>query len=467
MKRIFLLLFFIFSLFSFANQNYDDTKFRQDLVNWANSKIGQSYSMNNRWGTNTYDCSSFISRGLGAVGMTSISGKKSDYGITANSLYRASDKIVKGKGTEGLKAGDIAHFSPYSSGTTGHVGIITEVIDSCRVRMTHASNSKPYPKGGVKSDIKNLCTESRYLGATSATQVLINNGYTPVNVDGTVLAPVGSPVADGTVYYNSGYTIDFDAVLQKYTDAFEKGLVNIGHTLTVILTFVFLITFVIKCIRERITNFEALSIDLLLGLMTFVFYALVIDRLPLINEYGLKACFTVAGAFDSNLTDYKVLNQIMTIYIQNCEFLIKEFGKEAMGIKGVFNVITFNHLKITFLIGMIFHLTFVFGFILFEITKVIMTFVIAVNINAVFIPFYYSPLLREYIPNPLTIFFKAWIQLFFSIVFISISLKLLDNKVIPAVQNGFDLVGIFTYAVYFTIVAFVLRKMIKRIAMMV
>lgn len=116
---------------------------------------------------------------------------------------------------------------------------------------------------------------------------------------------------------------------------------------------------------------------------------------------------------------------------------------------------------------MIFHLTFIFGYILFEITKVIMTFVIAVNINAVFIPFYYSPLLREYIPNPLTIFFKAWIQLFFSIVFISISLKLLDNKVIPAVQNGFDLVGIFTYAVYFTIVAFVLRKMIKRIAMMV
>lgn len=466
MKKICVILFFILSIFSFANQNYDDTKFRQDLINWASSKVGANYSMNNRWGTNTYDCSSFVSRGLGAVGMTSISGKKSDYGTTANGLYRASSSIISKTDYNSLKPGDIVHFSPSSAGTTGHVGIVVANLGNGKIEMIDARGEKY----GVVRRIVDLSNNSRYLGATSATQILINNGYTPVNADGTVITPAGSAVSSSgydTQYYNSGYTIDFDAVLQKYVDVFEKGLVNLGQTLVVILTFVFLIDFVLKCIRERVTNLEVISIELFFGLLTFAFYVIVIRKLPLINEYGLKSCFTVAGAFDSNLTDYKVLNQIMTIYIQNCEYLIKEFGKESMGITGFLNIITFNHFKIAFLMGMIFIMTGIFGYLVFQITKVIMTFIIAVNINAIFIPFYYSGLLREYIPNPLTIFFKAWIQMFFSVVFISISLKIIDNKAIPAVQDGFDIIGIFTYTVYFMLVTFVLKKMLKKIASIV
>ena len=43
MKKIYLFLFIIISFLGFSNKgNYDDTKFRQDLNNWANSKIGQS-----------------------------------------------------------------------------------------------------------------------------------------------------------------------------------------------------------------------------------------------------------------------------------------------------------------------------------------------------------------------------------------------------------------------------------------
>ena len=67
MKRIYIVLFFIINILGFANQTYDDTKFRQDLVNWATSKVGAKYDMKDRWGANTYDCSSFVSRGLGAV----------------------------------------------------------------------------------------------------------------------------------------------------------------------------------------------------------------------------------------------------------------------------------------------------------------------------------------------------------------------------------------------------------------
>ena len=102
MKKILLVLFFIITVFGFANQTYDDTKFRQDLINWANSKVGANYDMNNRWGSNTFDCSSLVSRAINGAGMTSISGKKSDYGTTANGLYRASGKVISKNDNEKL-----------------------------------------------------------------------------------------------------------------------------------------------------------------------------------------------------------------------------------------------------------------------------------------------------------------------------------------------------------------------------
>ena len=303
MKKIYLFLFIIISFLGFSNKgNYDDTKFRQDLINWANSKIGQSYSMNDRWGATTFDCSSFISRGLGATGMTSISGKKSDYGTTANGLYKASGQIVKGTGTAGLKAGDIAHFSPYSSGTTGHVGIITEVIDSCRVRMTHASNSKPYPKGGVKSDIKNLCTDSHYLGATSASQVLINNGYTPVNADGTVITPDGSAVGSGAGgdlvgMVDTGYIVDFDGILQQYTDVIKNGLNNLAQTLIVLLTYIAMLDFMYFYITSPNKDIEYVTREFVVRLFKFFFFLLIIRNINNINEFAYKTCFEIAKVF--------------------------------------------------------------------------------------------------------------------------------------------------------------------------
>ena len=142
MKRIYIVLFFIINILGFANQTYDDTKFRQDLVNWATSKVGAKYDMKDRWGANTYDCSSFVSRGLGAVGMTSISGKKSDYGTTAKGLYQASGKIISKTDYNSLKPGDIVHFSPYSSGTTGHVGIVVANLGNGKVEIVDARGTK-------------------------------------------------------------------------------------------------------------------------------------------------------------------------------------------------------------------------------------------------------------------------------------------------------------------------------------
>lgn len=468
MKRIYIILFFIINILGFANQTYDDTKFRQDLVNWATSKVGANYSMDNRWGVNTYDCSSFISRGLGAVGMTSISGKKSDYGTTAKGLYQASGKIISKTDYNSLKPGDIVHFSPYSSGTTGHVGIVVANLGNGKVEIVDARGSKY----GVVRRIVDLSTNSHYLGATSATQVLVNNGYTPVNSNGTIIAPDGSAVGspeDTNQYYDSGYIVDFDGVIKMFVDEFEKGIRNIGSTLVVIMTFIFIINFILKCIKERMMNIENIMIELAFDLLKFVFFLVLIRNYPTISATALDLCFKVAEPFGSTLKNYKVLNQIMTSYIENIEFLLKEFSSESSNIfvkvlQTGMNML--NPLKMTIIMGSILYTTTIFAYIVFQITKVIMTYVISASIIVLLLPFWFSNFLQEYIPNPLTIFCKAVMQMFASIVFISISLRILDGVKMNS-ESSFDYLGVFTYMVYFTIVAFILRKILKRISQII
>ena len=185
MKKVCIFLFLAVSIFCFSKKTYDETKFRQEFINWASSKVGADYSMENRWGENTYDCSSFISRGLREVGITSISGKKSDYGTTARGLYSSSGQKIEKNDYESLKPGDIIHFSPLISTTTGHVGIVIRNLGNGRVEIIDARGTI----FGVVRRVTNLSKNKRYLGATSAAQVLKNNGYTPVNQDGTIIIP--------------------------------------------------------------------------------------------------------------------------------------------------------------------------------------------------------------------------------------------------------------------------------------
>ena len=468
MKKILFILFFTMTILGFANQTYDDTKFRQDLVNWATSKVGANYDMNNRFGSNTFDCSSLVSRAINGAGMTSISGKKSDYGTTANGLYRASGTIINKNDYNSLKPGDIVHFSPYSSGTTGHVGIVVANLGNGKVEIVDA-RGKAY---GVVRRVVDLSQNSHYLGATSATQVLINNGYTPVNADGTVLAPEGSAVGspeDTNQYYDSGFIVDFDKVISLFVNEFTKGISRLGQTLIVIMTFVFIINFTLKCIKERMMNLENVVIELVFDLLKFAFFVVIIRNYPAIMKTTLDLCFKVAEPFGSNLKDYKVLNQLMTSYIENIEFLVKEFGSESSNIfvRMVQNGMTIlNPLKMTIIMGCILYITTIFAYIAFQITKVIMTFVISMSIIVLLLPFWFSNFVQEYIPNPTTIFCKSVLQMFASIVFISISLNIIASVRIPS-QTSFDYLGVFTYMVYFSIVAGVLRQILKKISQIV
>ena len=211
MKKVCIFLFLAVSIFGFSQKTYDETRFRQELIDWASSKVGAAYSMENRWGENTYDCSSFISRGLRETGMISVSGKKSDYGTTARGLYNNSGHKIEKDDYESLKPGDIVHFSPVISTTTGHVGIVIRNLGMGRVEIADARGTI----FGVVRRVTNLSENKRYLGATSAAQILRNNGYTPVNQNGEIIIPKKSyhlnPVRSAVVFV-SGLIILFTAV---------------------------------------------------------------------------------------------------------------------------------------------------------------------------------------------------------------------------------------------------------------
>lgn len=460
MKKIICFLFFIFSIFSFS-ANIDSAKARQDAINEAQKWVDQKTPY--VWGVT--DCSHLVAAAYGKSGLQLPTGSAANGRYTQSIWNSKTNKILPGQENL-LKPGDAVFFYRSGANGVGHTAIVSNInAPECggdvQVIETYSSNADPRKK--CLKDMKG------YVGAISFDEIIRVNGHTPVNTDGTIIAPVGSPVGEDTQYYDSGYIVDYDGVIEMFKVVFIAGVKNVRSTIIVIMTFVFLITFTLKCIKSGFSNIEIVLLDLVFDLLKFVFFLVIINNYAAINNTTLKLCFSVAKAFGSDLEDYKVLNQLMTSYIENIEFLLKAFGSESSNVfvkvlQTGMNMI--NPFKITIIMGCIFYITTIFGYIVFQVTKVIMTFIIGNAITVLLLPFWFSDYLKEYIPNPLTVFCKSVLQMFGSIVFISISLKAIEGVKVSD-DTGFDYVLLFTYMIYFTIVAMILRKILRTITQIV
>jgi hypothetical protein len=229
MKRLILLMFLLIRALIFANKgNYDVTKYRQDVINYAMAQVGKGYSQANRMGANTYDCSSFVDRSSQAAGMSSVTGANTKNWANTTVSMSSGAKATKIAPNQ-IKPGDAILFN-------GHVVYAIGTANGCNIDVVHASNSKPYPQGGVKvSKGYNICkSHGGYLGVITAEQVLINNGYTPVNSDGTVAIPPTGSAIEGTGNSDSEaqtrkfskevYGVDWDKMSQKFLDQINIGV---------------------------------------------------------------------------------------------------------------------------------------------------------------------------------------------------------------------------------------------------
>ena len=277
------------------------------------------------------------------------------------------------------------------------------------------------------------------------------------------------------------FVIDLNSVLKEYVTGFDKGVENVAPDLIVILTFVFLISFLWDTIKNRVTNLEIFIINFVFELFKFVFFLTIINNFKEINKATMNLIFKVAEAFGSKLTSYYVLNEIVEYYAKNVGVLIMEFSKQTTGLNAVINIATLNMSIFIFLMLLIIYTTIIFTYIVFQVVRAVITYIIGANFSLVILPFYFSRSIGEYMPNPFSIFFKSIGLLLFSILIIAISLNIFDSLSkyleeslktatirvgfvqVSAGLPAFDIMVLVTYAIAFTLVTFIMRKTLKNI----
>lgn len=318
MKKIIIILFFILNIIIFSEKTCNDTDFRQSMINYANSQVGKPYSMTGpRVGPTSFDCSGLMSASIKAGGMTSISGKLSDFGTTASGLVKSSGTLMSKNDFSNLKPGDIVHFSAYTRGTTGHVGIVVANLGNGKVEMVDARGRKY----GVQRRVKDLKADSHYLGATSATQILKNNGCTNIiNSSGqVVIPPVGSSIGSvgGTWTGNPAnleetYEVSWDEMLEDYENMIFEGLDKSLDGLLILLTLLTVIQLLKGAIPYLIEGSVNIYKDFVAVLIKYCFYAFLLKNYATVITMMYKI-FTGIGSIFVNNNHISTLDELFAV----------------------------------------------------------------------------------------------------------------------------------------------------------
>ena len=321
MKKIIIILFFILNIIIFSEKTCNDTDFRQSMINYANSQVGKPYSMTGpRVGPTSFDCSGLMSASIKAGGMTSISGKLSDFGTTASGLVKSSGTLMSKNDFSNLKPGDIVHFSAYTRGTTGHVGIVVANLGNGKVEMVDARGRKY----GVQRRVKDLKADSHYLGATSATQILKNNGCTNIiNSSGQiVIPPAGSSIggvgsAGGTWTGNPAnleetYEVSWDEMLEDYENMIFEGLDKSLDGLLILLTLLTVIQLLKGAIPYLIEGSVNIYKDFVAVLIKYCFYAFLLKNYATVITMMYKI-FTGIGSIFVNNNHISTLDELFAV----------------------------------------------------------------------------------------------------------------------------------------------------------
>lgn len=242
------LMMTIISIISYANKGtLDETAARQSIINKAHSMIGIKYCIGEGCNYNvTTDCSHFVMRAVSGVPqLKGVFGK--GYADTA---AMRSNKYTKKLGLNQLKAGDLIVTSPRTGGRYGHVMVFLGKNPNGTIKIIDASKGV----GSVK--VRDISFPPKnYYGTLSITDVIMANGYTPVNPDGSIVIPPegGIMSEDGNCVLSGGSTqaiassckvptVDFikaknpklsDADARAMAAAFEKYSAQTGIPLAV------------------------------------------------------------------------------------------------------------------------------------------------------------------------------------------------------------------------------------------
>lgn len=438
MKKIIIILFFILNIIIFSEKTCNDTDFRQSMINYANSQVGKPYSMTGpRVGPTSFDCSGLMSASIKAGGMTSISGKLSDFGTTASGLVKSSGTLMSKNDFSNLKPGDIVHFSAYTRGTTGHVGIVVANLGNGKVEMVDARGRKY----GVQRRVKDLKADSHYLGATSATQILKNNGCTNIiNSSGQIVIPpagssiggVGSAGAAWTgnpANLEETYEVSWDEMLEDYENMIFEGLDKSLDGLLILLTLLTVIQLLKGAIPYLIEGSVNIYKDFVTVLIKYCFYAFLLKNYATVITMMYKI-FTGIGAMfvDNNISTLDELFAVSTKESLTVFKLIDQYHFDFIKIliPGS-NLFDITFWKVVILILVVIMIWYFAIRIVFEMMTVFIQFFLGFGLSYIMFSLATNDVTREMGKRPLRTMIGAGLRVTVTVLFSSIVFGILEK----------------------------------------
>lgn len=471
MKKFIFSIFLLVGTLIFANKGtYDVTKYRQDVVNYAMSNLGRPYSNDRRMSNGWFDCSSYINRGAVSAGMKGgVDGKSGSSGTTAT--IRASGSVSK-ISFDKLKSGDTLNFAPRGAKGMGHVGYIIENLGNGKFKMAHASSSR-----GTVVDIIDLSGSGywakRYIGATSAEQVLINNGYTPVNSDGTVaIPPAGSAVGAGAGYSGnnissastkSSLMVDWDTIQNDFVQMIDEGLGKLTPGLLVLLSVLTVLEIMWVLYGYIAKNsIENIWLSLIRIAIRFSVLAYFIPNAIKLIDMGYEI-FSGIGSYFMGNSGTVTLNGIWAVAGREAAKVLKIIGESNFNF---WNLVTNQQLffeelaKIVLLFGIILLIYYFVIRILFHMLMAVLQFRMALGLSWIFLPFDVNSITKRDLGNKaLTTFFLAGTKIVVVMAMSGIIFKNLDTTSFGEITfKELEFQSIFLYITVGMVMAFVMNK---------
>lgn len=434
MKKIICSLLFILGIISYsANKgNYSVSKYRQDVLNYAMAQVGKPYSQTALRMTTHFDCSSYVDRASQAAGMNSVTGKDTRKWANSTASMRAGanpKKIPKDQ----IKAGDAILFN-------GHVVYALGTPKGCHVDVVHASNSKPYPRGGVKvSKNYNICTNhGGYVGVITAEQVLINNGYTPVDDNGQVsVPPAGSSVGAGSTQpsnpanLSGTYEISWDAMAAEYKDMIFQGLGNIMDGFLTLLSLLTAIQIMMITIPYMIGDetVNLLNEVTVIGIK-FSFYAYIIKNYESIINIMYNIFSGIGSIF---LKDNKLhtLDELFAVSMKEAIKVMKLIEQYHFDVLKILipgsNIFDMTFWKVITLIIILLMIGYFSARLVFELIAVINQYYLSFGLSFIFFSLGTNEVTQPFAKRPLKTLLGAGLRITVTIIFASMIFGILQK----------------------------------------
>jgi len=332
-----LMLCILFQIFTLGatKGTMDESKARQAILDGQMKYQGWGYPPNiYNPSPHTIDCSHLYNAGLSNAGLKGPNGK--GYATTQN---MRSSGMMKNLSASQLKPGDAIVTYPTRKGGVGHVRTVRRVLPNGQIEVMDSHSGKGFSIYTMSYPPKN------YAGVISVTDMIIANGYTPINSSGQVVVPpAASIVGIGSGSVSSGSAtqpvlkntldIDFNKISNRIVEFFVKGTEIILPDLTILLSILFAFELYFFFYEGFSGVNEKFMIALIRKILKFVFYLTVLNNYLSIITFmynfflGIAEDFlgsTTAGVFNPFNFLYPLntlSNLILTIIILIFTFVL-------------------------------------------------------------------------------------------------------------------------------------------------